>query len=149
MIIEEIPKNPNLIYALIALGTVAITKVVDYFLKKSDNSSKIEIAKMNISEKDYSQLKVDLKSALDKLKQLKEHIEQKEKAHKIAMEEKERAHRLVLEEKEKRYAIISSDWKAVKFAFQILVKGYERIFKEDEDSLSMLSEMSEILNKKV
>ena len=125
MILESITNSPTPIYAIISIASLIVGFFSTYLVKRSDNSTKIEIAELNMSEKEKEKLADDLKEAINTIKTLQ----------------------VSLDGKDAELNTIKSDFKAVKVAFRMMAVGYEKIFKDDPDSLVMLSEMRKILNK--
>ena len=118
------PESPTLTYALIAISTALITLVGNYLVKKNDNSSNVKIAEINVGKEDFEKTKKKLQNALISIKDLKEDL----------VKEKEIRLRI-----EKRFDV-------VKIVYRIIFKQYDKKFKNDPDSLTMLEELNSIIN---
>jgi peptidoglycan hydrolase CwlO-like protein len=134
-----IPTNPTLNYIIFSVASAVIALVGNFLLKKSDNNTKVEVARINSSEREVEKLTQDLQDLERKIQQLSDDI--------ISLKESLTAKGKVIMEKDKIVYQLEELLKRFKILFDITYKQLKVVLKDNQDGLVVLEEVKKTFDE--
>lgn len=138
---EEItnPSNPTINYIIFSVASAVIALVGNYLLKKSDNSTQVEVARINSSEREVTKLTQDLQELERKIQELSQDI--------ISLKEALAAKSVIIMDKEKIIYQLEELLKRFKILFDITYKQLQVVLKDNQDGLVVLEEVKKTFDE--
>lgn len=136
---EIVTPNPTLNYIIFSVASAVIALIGNYLLKKSDNSTQVEVARINSSEKEVQQLTQDLKDLEDKIQELSLDI--------INLKESLAEKSIIIMDKDKIIYQLEELLKRFKILFDITYKQLQVVLKDNQDGLVVLEEVKKTFDE--